>query len=201
MSSEDRSSSPEQELAAAWERRKGETGAAYGAFVLYRDLGARRRLQQVAEARGCQVSLLKRWSSEYDWVCRARAWDAEQAREQERLRRELRREALEQQAQDAELLRKLCRGFLQGLVQRDAETGRLHLDPSIKPRDAVQFYRLASEIEKGLPQPAEPEAADDGTEALAPLSTEEVRQLLAEVQRQMEGGADDDSDDGSVAAA
>lgn len=189
------SGTPTCEL-APWERRRGESAVAHQAFVLYRDLGPGRSLQQVAQARGCQVSLLKRWSSEYDWVSRARAWDAEQAQERERLRREQRRKALEQQAQDAELLRKLCRAFLQGLVQRDPDTGELKLDPRLKASDMASFYRLAQEIDESLPQPPQPAPEHNGDEALSELSTAELREMIEIARQQAQGGEGDGDADG-----
>jgi hypothetical protein len=185
---------------APWERRAGETAKAYAAFLSYRDAGPGRTLAQVAAARGCQLALVKRWSAKHEWRARARAWDAEQAREVERVRREQRRAEVEQQAEDAGLLRKLMRAFLKGLVRRDPETGELQLDPSIKPRDAVQFYRLAGDIDKSLPQPPEPEP-DEGGEVLASLGTEELREMLAFARQQMRRGDDDGADGAGVGQA
>ena len=185
---------------APWDRRKGESAKAYEAFLQYRDAHPKRSLRQVAQQRGCQPALVKRWSSQHAWPARAQAWDVAQAQEAERLRREQRQAAIAQQAEDAEHLRKLVRAFLKGLVQRDPETGELKLDASIKPRDAAVFYRLATDIEKSLPQPPEPEP-DDGSEVLQALSTEELRAMLDYVREQIRREEAEEADEDAMEAA
>ncbi len=67
-----------------WERRPEESGRAYSAFVLYRDLGPTRSLAAAyAASRHPGGGVAKKaashweeWSSAYDWVERAEAYDA-----------------------------------------------------------------------------------------------------------------------------
>lgn len=66
-----------------WERQPGETPKAYAAFCLYRDMplfsdtpGGERSLQNVADKLGYAVmSGVGMWSSKYNWVERANAYD------------------------------------------------------------------------------------------------------------------------------
>jgi len=59
-----------------WERLPEETSINYKAFVKYRDLQSRRSIKKVAElSDGAQISKFNRWSSEFKWVDRARAYD------------------------------------------------------------------------------------------------------------------------------
>jgi len=59
-----------------WERLPEETSINYTAFVKYRDLQSRRSIKKVAELYdGAQISKFNRWSSEFKWVDRARAYD------------------------------------------------------------------------------------------------------------------------------
>ena len=59
-----------------WERLPEETSINYTAFVKYRDLQSRRSIKKVAElSDGAQISKFNRWSSEFKWVDRARAYD------------------------------------------------------------------------------------------------------------------------------
>jgi hypothetical protein len=71
-----------------WERRKGESDAAYAAFLAYRDMGSRRSLERLAEAteegpdggdRKCiesvSLSALRKFCNRWDWVERCRTWD------------------------------------------------------------------------------------------------------------------------------
>ena len=67
-------------MAELWERQENETAKPFEAFCIYRDLGPGRSLSQVAKSLGKSDTLMSRWSSEYDWVKRAAAWDHEQDR-------------------------------------------------------------------------------------------------------------------------
>jgi hypothetical protein len=58
-----------------WERQPGESRQAFEAFTLYRDLEAGRSLAKVGRRAGKDVSLMERWSSKWEWVTRAEAYD------------------------------------------------------------------------------------------------------------------------------
>lgn len=58
-----------------WERQDDETPKAWGAFVVYRDMGPRRSLRRVQSEEGTALAQLGQWSSRYRWVERAAAWD------------------------------------------------------------------------------------------------------------------------------
>lgn len=77
----------------AWERQAGESDKAFEAFVVFRDLGPTRSLADVCRNRTGRVpkgyqkgtgnrakglSAIKRWSTKYQWVARATAYDANQ---------------------------------------------------------------------------------------------------------------------------
>lgn len=63
-----------------WERQPEESAKAFEAFAIYRDMGNDRSIAKVAEKLGKSEALLHRWSSKFDWVNRAAAWDDELAR-------------------------------------------------------------------------------------------------------------------------
>lgn len=67
-------------MSELWERQEGETTKAYAAFCVYRDLGSDRSLSKAAESLGKSKPMMEQWSSKYDWVKRAEAWDDEQDR-------------------------------------------------------------------------------------------------------------------------
>ena len=58
-----------------WERVEGETQKSFEAFCIYRDLGASRSLQKVADKLGKSSRLIKKWSTENAWVKRTTAYD------------------------------------------------------------------------------------------------------------------------------
>ena len=67
-------------MAQPWELMEGETAKPFEAFCIYRDMGTQRSVRKVAEKLSKSDTLIARWSTTYDWVKRATAWDAEQDR-------------------------------------------------------------------------------------------------------------------------
>jgi hypothetical protein len=69
--------------AAAWERQAGESSRAFAAFVHYRDRGPSRSLDKAWQSAHPQKSHRRRsktwatWSSRWNWVDRARLFDAD----------------------------------------------------------------------------------------------------------------------------
>src|SRR5262249_19320938 len=66
-------------------RRPGESPRAFAAFGAYRDLGPRRSLraacrQYYGGETKAKLGQLEGWSSKWNWVARAAAWDDEQDR-------------------------------------------------------------------------------------------------------------------------
>lgn len=57
-----------------WEPQ-GETMTAYAAFTEYRDMGSERSLDAVRRKLGKSQALMERWSSRWQWVERAKAYD------------------------------------------------------------------------------------------------------------------------------
>jgi hypothetical protein len=63
----------------AWSRQEGESGKAYEAFSLYRDLGPERSITKVAYELSKSRTLIGRWSSVHSWVDRVAALEARDA--------------------------------------------------------------------------------------------------------------------------
>lgn len=62
-----------------WEMLENEPSKAWGAFQVYRDSGVNRTLSgtaKILESRGLKGGGLKTWSAKYNWVERARHYDA-----------------------------------------------------------------------------------------------------------------------------
>ncbi len=71
-------------MTKTYNRQDGETTKAYTAFTTYRDMGSSRSLDRVEEKiygtqighkRGTNLTSLKRWSREWNWVERCRDYD------------------------------------------------------------------------------------------------------------------------------
>ena len=60
---------------SVWQRQQGESTKAYAAFCVYRDMGPERSCPAVAAAVGKSGALMRRWSSRWEWVRRAAAYD------------------------------------------------------------------------------------------------------------------------------
>lgn len=58
------------------DRPQGETSVAFEAFKVYLHMGADRTTRAVAEQVGKADSLIRRWSSTFDWPARAAAYDS-----------------------------------------------------------------------------------------------------------------------------
>lgn len=74
-------------LANPWDRRPDETARAHDAFLRYCQLGSSRSLESTRQSLGRvsgYVRVLEEWSSKYDWVGRARAWDAHRVAESQK---------------------------------------------------------------------------------------------------------------------
>lgn len=67
----------------AWSKRRGESAQAYDAAHTYFELGPWRSIVAAAKRLGKSPSLLEKWSSKYNWVERADAFD--QSEQQKRL--------------------------------------------------------------------------------------------------------------------
>lgn len=140
-----------------WERQPGETSRAFGAFTTYRDLGPRRGYEAVrvkTARKPSYIRVITRWSSAYQWVKRAEAWDAEQ----DRVVREARLQALrdgvgemqERQVRsarrDQEALDVVARVFLERLERADKDLlGQLDTMPA---EDFLRLVALATRARK-----------------------------------------------------
>lgn len=65
--------------AATFDRLPKESAKAFQAFTIYRDLPIdERSLQMVSQRLGKNRSLCARWSAQFQWMDRAKAWDSKQ---------------------------------------------------------------------------------------------------------------------------
>lgn len=90
-----------------WDKRPDETDKAFKAFTDYLDFGPDRSLEKVRQKYNKNTSYIRqlgKWSSAYNWVERASAYDAHQRAEIEQVQADLRKQLLEEELKDGQLL-------------------------------------------------------------------------------------------------
>ncbi len=121
----------------AWERQPGESGPAFEAFTVYRDLGEKRTISAVAKQLNKSGTLCHRWKLKHDWRARADAYDASIAEE-------ARKQAVADRKKMQERHIKIS---LQ--LQRKAMEALESIKPGeMTPKDVKEFLRLATELER-----------------------------------------------------
>lgn len=131
--------------AKPYEHQPGETDKAFDAFCLYRDLGISRTLDAVAEQLEKSVTLIGRWSSQYNWRERVSAYDDyidAQAR------KKVERDTIKRRAE------MLQRHALTGKVMQQKGIAYLDKNGVDKSSDAIAAIAKGIEIERkteGLP--------------------------------------------------
>ncbi len=120
-----------------WERQKGESGQAYEAFALYRDIGKSRTVSAVVKRLEKSRSLLDRWKARWNWEERVTAYD-----------NEIERQAKEQVIKDRKtMLDRHVKIAMQ--VQKKAleALGKLSVD-DMTPKDIKEYIRMATDLER-----------------------------------------------------
>ena len=110
-----------------WERMSGESGAAYAAFLAYRDMGATRTYVATARSLRRHESLLRRWATRHRWRERAWRWDVQQERQDEAVVRQQREGALRDRLDDVDRMARASLLYFRTMVRRDPEIGRAHV--------------------------------------------------------------------------
>ena len=120
-----------------WERQEGESEKAFEAFAIYKDMGANRSIQMVGQKLGKSRVLIERWSSRWNWVERARAYDNVLEKEAEAAAIKERKEMLKRHVGISMQLQKKALEALQLLSVED-----------ICARDIKEFLKVSTEIER-----------------------------------------------------
>lgn len=120
-----------------WERQEGESGKAYEAFGVYRDMGAGRTVSAVARQLRKSRALVDRWKRQWGWAERARAYDQE-------LERAAHEEALK-------AVREMSRRHIGMAVrmQTKALEALADLKPkTMRPKDIVAMFHEGVKLER-----------------------------------------------------
>lgn len=120
-----------------WERQEDETVKQFEAFCVYRDLGKKRSLQQVADKLAKSATLIKRWSAKNNWIERIEKWEDEQ----DRLTRiELTKGIAEMRKRHADIASAM-------LIKAAKALTRIP-DDEIKAQDVSRMVDVASKLER-----------------------------------------------------
>ena len=132
-----------------WEQQPGESAKAFEAFAAYRDMGTERSIRKVAQQLNKSNALIARWSKNYEWPDRARAYD-----------RELDRQAREQAVRHIRIAMQLQAKAVRALENLD--------EAQLTPKMMLAFLTKATELERmnrlsnaGLDENGQKEAASE----------------------------------------
>lgn len=120
-----------------WERQQGESEKAYDAFATYRDMGAERSLQAVVEKLSKSRTLISRWSCQWNWVERVRAYD-----------NELEKQAMAKAVKERkDMVKRHIDIALELQMTALKALGQMKLE-DMSPRDIREFIKTATELER-----------------------------------------------------
>lgn len=121
----------------SWERQPGETPKAFEAFDLYCKLGEERSVRKVAQKLTKSDTIIKRWSSQWNWVNRARDYD-----------NELKRRELQTQKKAYQDMQKRQIGMAIQLQKKAFEAlQKLPVD-KMTAKDIKEFMKLGAALER-----------------------------------------------------
>lgn len=126
-----------QEAENPWEQQPGESAKAFEAFAIYRDMGVERSVRKVAQQLNKSLTLIGRWSSNYNWPERARAYDRDLDK---RAHDQAVREVRNMTNRHIRIAMTLQRKALEALEQLDVAT--------LSPKMQLAFLAKATEIER-----------------------------------------------------
>jgi hypothetical protein len=193
---------PPHPPAAPWERQPGESARAFAAFCLYRDLPpAERSLDEVCRrlAHDDGAALFRRssgahparrngrvsaWSSSFQWVARAQAWDQEKDRLGLQAEAEAVKEMRRQHAEEAVQLRRKALDELRKLAEG-----------VMTPAHIIRFFVEATKVEIAArtggnqPVPWQQGGMNDGRDfTLRTLQDPIAADLACQLLEQLAGG-------------
>lgn len=138
-----------------WEQQPGESGPAFEAFSIYRDLGPGRTVSAVVEKLRKSDSLLRRWKVKWEWQRRSAAYDASIA---EQARRKAIKDHRDMENRHIGLAMQLQKKALEALNLLEPE--------EMSAKDIKEFVKLATELERltrTFEEQRTAEAQDEGT--------------------------------------
>lgn len=144
-------------MTETWERLPDESSLAYRAFIVYRDQGMSRSIEKIQDLivdisgkpRYKTTRNFYAWSSKYEWVKRARAWDDHL----DELRiKEAEKSITQERTKAREIHRSLAKAMQKVLLEKlipDKNDPSKTMDPKLlNVRDIPQFVKVATELDR-----------------------------------------------------
>lgn len=162
-----------------WERQQGESAQAFEAFDLYCKMGVDRSVRKVAQELSKSETLIKRWSSRWEWQKRCREYDNELKRQELAEQKSAMRKMQQRQIQTAMLMQKKAVEALDKLTWED-----------LAPKDILRFISEGAKLERATrlestATSARDAGADGQTSSLADV-------IISAYQKRMEEGDSND---------
>ncbi len=159
----------------SWERQKGETEKAYEAFYIYLQMGKERTVRKVEQELHKSHQLISRWSSNNNWVKRARDYDNYLIQLEMEAQQKVLANMRKRQIQTAVLLQKKA---VEALDKLDIS--------SLKPQQILSFITAGAALEKQT-RSEERMKESESTQTLSLADT-----IIAAYKRRTEADGDDD---------
>lgn len=153
---------------ASWDRQTSESSKAFASFCQYRNAHPlQRSVARVGQQLGKSVTLLERWSTRFQWVQRAAAFD----REEDRLSQARRvRDIEEMNQRHAEIAATALGKVAERLGSLDAN--------SLRPNELARLLEIASRAERMARGVLPDEAVVH--QRVSTLNADQIRRHLAE---------------------
>jgi len=151
-----------------WERQPDESGKAWEAFRIYRDLGPGRSLSEVASILGKSRQSIGGWAARHNWAWRAQEYD--RYLDEQRVRAQVRQiqEMSERHAEQSQLIMNALMTPIHALLKRLSEDPEA-LD-KLSSRELADLIQLCNRVSATFPVIAGVERAARGQIPTATLN-------------------------------
>ena len=146
-----------------WERQQGESEKAFAAFVIYRDLGEKRTITEVAKKLTRSRQWINEWKDKWHWKERAALYDQEMQRVARKAAREIMAEEYET------MIKRQIAISLQ--LQSKAMKALQTLKPEkLTPKEIREWLKMSTELERSIRQTPE----DNQTDVIYQMEIEDM---------------------------
>lgn len=152
-----------------WERQKGESSQAFEAFSLYLKMGEKRGLLRVAKELSKSGTIIKRWSSAWNWQERIRAYENDLRRQEIEADRKDRKAMRERQIKTAMLMQKKAVEALDKIKPEE-----------LTPRAILEYIKAGAELER-LNRVIEDDTDSDSSDIVYQMEIEDLDQIESDI--------------------